>query len=405
MSKHIDQRIPKEVGKGSLPEYPALKTPWERLITFHDAYHYAHRHHASIAAAFMQVLRIIIPDYDERAKALCEVNHSYYFDTFSIPGVRNAFARQHNAHPFMKGMMVGVLFGDSGDECLLMTGRVNDYGSYRFEKELDACPWDIVGSEYCRCTTYFFQACGEPFGEPSMEYNMVEAKGCGDLHCRCVGENREKYPMPAKDVHKTFGPIATTDLIKFTPEEQCLKEPEHFREECGYVYRNGLNAEWTAAEQYEARANMPLGSNNVIAVLEAHEPNSKHIQNVVKCVFEAAGKMAFSEPAAIKGVRDWLAVPNGIDDGRVLGGLIEVILQATTVDYEVVAFNSGEVVLDINLASFERDMPLLTQAYLAMWNGMAKTLVSAQWAVWREVADAPETTIQIKIAKRVDKYC
>jgi hypothetical protein len=405
MSKKIDQRIPREVGMGALPEYPAVKSPWERLITFHDAHHYALRHNASVAAAFMQVLRIVVPDYDARAKALCEVNHGYYKDTFSVPGVRNNFAERHNAHPFIKGMMTGVLFGDSGDECLLMTGRVNDYGTYRFEKELDACPWDIVGSEYCRCTTLFFQACGEPFGEPTMEYNMVEARGCGDLHCRCIGENREKYPMPAKEVHETFGPIATADLIKFTPEERCYKEPEHFREECNYVYRNGLNAEWTAAEQFEARANMPLGSNNVIPVLDSLDLDKSYIENVVKCVFEASGKMVFSEFSAIKGVRDWLNVPHDINDGRVLGGYLEVVFQATLVDYNVVAFNSQEVILDIAQDSLERNMPLLTHAYFSLWNGMAKTLVNAQWAAWREAEEVKDGIIRLKIAKKVDKYC
>ena len=58
--------------------------------------------------------------------------------------------------------------------------------------------------------------------------------------------------------------------------------------------------------------------------------------------------MAFSEFAAIKGIRDWLGVPGDLNDGRVLGGLIEVVLQAMLVRYTVPAFDEKEVIIDIN---------------------------------------------------------
>src|SRR4030042_1855474 len=125
-----------------------------------------------------------------------------------------------------------------------------------------------------------------------MEFNMVEARGCGDLHCRVIGENREKYPMPPREEsHETFGPIATADQIKITPEEKMFKEPQQFRPECGGKYRNGYCAEWTAAEMYAQSVVHPLGSDNVIAVLYAREPNTEKIKNITRCVFEAAGKM------------------------------------------------------------------------------------------------------------------
>jgi hypothetical protein len=239
-----------------------------------------------------------------------------------------------------------------------------------------------------------------------MEFNMVEAKGCGDLHCRVIGENREKYPMPPrKESYETFGPIATADQIKFTPEAKCLKEPQHFRPECGGKYRNGFCAEWTAAEMYSQSVGYPLGSADVIAVLNAKEPDKEKVENVTKCVFEAAGKMAFSEFAAIKGVRDWLGVPGDLNDGRVLGGLIEVVLQATLIGYTIQAFDEKEVVLDIDLNGLERGRPLLMTAYLSMWYGMTKTLIGAQWSLWRETEGVPESTLRIKIAKKIDKWC
>ena len=33
MSNKIDDRLPKEVGAGALPVHPAVKTPWEKLIS------------------------------------------------------------------------------------------------------------------------------------------------------------------------------------------------------------------------------------------------------------------------------------------------------------------------------------------------------------------------------------
>lgn len=405
MAEYVDERIPRNVGSDVLPVHPAVKTPWERLISFHDAYHYALRHNAVVAATFLQVLRIIIPDYNTRAKALCDINHERLLQIFLIPSVREMYRERHSIHPFIIGSMVGALIGDQGDESLLMSGRVNDFGSYRFEKELDTCPWDIVGSEYCRCTTYFFQAVGEVFGEPTMEYNMVEARGCGDRHCRIVAENREMYPMPKKEVYESFGPIATADQIKYTPEEKCFKEPQQLRPEWGFKYRNGLCAEWIADEMYEYAVTLPLGSMDVIRVLDVMEPDKAKVENVIKCVFEAAGKMAFSEFAAIKGIRDWLGVPGELNDGRMLGGLIEVVLQATLIPYKIQAFDENEVVYDINQQAFERESPLLTTAYLSMWYGMAKTLIGAEWSLWREIEGVPANNLRIKIAKKIDKYC
>ncbi|MBN1315571.1 MAG: hypothetical protein JXA42_08885 [Anaerolineales bacterium] len=408
--KEKNKRLPIENELGLLPAHPAVKTPWNKLISFHDAQHYACRHMAGVAATFMQVLRIIMPDYKERTKALIDINSARLRNTFLYPGVREHFRDRQNVPPFVQGTMISALAGDQGDEALLMTGRVNDFGTYRFEKELDTCPWDIVGSDFCRTTVAYFQALGNTFGEPGMEFKMVEAKGCGDLHCRIVAENREKYPMPPQDdPTETFGPIATADQIKFTPEEKCYKEPQHFRPESGGIYRNGYCAEWTAVEQYAQSMSQHLGSKDVIDVLVAMEPDQKKVEHVTRCVFEAAGKMACSEFAAIKGIRDWLGVPGDLNDGRVLGGLIEVVLQAMLVDYSVLAFDEEKVVLEIDQKSLEKnmgaDLSLLTTAYVAMWYGMSKTLIGAMWSLWRETDGVPEGTLRIKIARKIDKYC
>jgi hypothetical protein len=403
-------RLPIDAQRGVLPEHPAVKTPWEKLVSFHDAQHYACRHIAAVASSFMQVLRIVMPDYETRATTMIEVNAPRLRDLYLIPGMHEMHTERHNIPPFVKGTMIGALAGDEGDEANLMTGRVVDYDTYRFEKELDTCPWDIVGSELCRTTVAYFGELANTFGEPHMEFNMVEAKGCGDRHCRIVAENRGKFPMPPRTAtFETFGPIATADQIKVTPEAQCYTEPQQFRPESGGVYRSAYCAEWTAAEQYEVAMAQSLGSNDIISVLEARVPDKAMTEHVTKCVFEAAGKMAFAEFAAIKGVRDWLGVPADVNDGRVLGGLIEVVLQSTLVDYTIVSFNAKEVVLDINRDLLERgglgyEMSLLTTAYASLWHGMAKTLVGTEWSLWRDADGVHDGSVRIRIAKRIDKY-
>ena len=55
-----------------------------------------------------------------------------------------------------KSSWLGGITGDSGDEWENMAGRVIQFTRNRVEKELDTCPWDIVGSELCNMTTSMF---------------------------------------------------------------------------------------------------------------------------------------------------------------------------------------------------------------------------------------------------------
>ncbi len=41
MTKKIDERLPREIGVGAaLPNHAAVKSPWEKLVSYHDAVHY-----------------------------------------------------------------------------------------------------------------------------------------------------------------------------------------------------------------------------------------------------------------------------------------------------------------------------------------------------------------------------
>jgi hypothetical protein len=362
----------------------------------------------------MQAFRIALPDYMKRTDLMCDVSAD-----FQVSGLPTSSEMVH-AHPFFKGSCIGALSADM-EEYVLLPGRVNDFGTYRIEKELDVCDWDITGSELCRSTIYGMEmgckACADKYRPgPELELHMVEAMGCGDRHCRVVGESREKWPMPKKpEKWDHFGPIATADYVKFTPDEECYKESKVFREECGYRYANGTNAEFDHSFVGSALAvNFPATNWIIPAALKGIEQGllkEEDFDRAVKCVCEAAGKAAFGESFAKEGLRSWLGVPREIggDDGRVLGAYVEIYIQGKmhmqgkSAAYEVEAFNKDEAVyvVDRNMVSSGR--PKYLDALLSYWYGMSKTLINTQWALWEE--DSPKDKVRIKIAKKIDKWC
>ena len=410
MRKKVDARLPKDVGAGLYP----VKSPWGKIVSYHDAVHYCQRYNAAISAGLMQAFRILVPDYVERSKAIC--NNAYNRLAFlnQIPGVAENQADQLNMHPFMRGNFVGGLIGDAGDEQLLMCGRVNDFGTYRAEKELDVCYWDIVGSELCRSTTQSLQASADgnaklrPEG-PHIEYHMVEAKGCGDRHCRIVAECRKKFPMPEHEQWECFGPVATADQIKYTREEDTVSESMMFREECDFLFSNGTNQECDWRSAYPM-VNTCHGSSYILPtfddLIQEGRLEASTVDHVIHCVMEAAGKATFIDTFSKEGLRQWMGVPHNIgeDDGRMMGGYLEMFLQCMHCPYEVEAFNGEEVIYVIERSSLEiRNGYRQVDAYIWFWYGITKSLVNAQWALWEE--DSPEEKLRIKIAKKVDKFC
>ena len=413
MSKKIDERLPREVGSNALPLHAGVKSPWEKIVSYHDAAHYCQRYTAVVGASMMQVLRILVPDYVERSKALCKNAYKRLEFAYRLPGVAQASDINLNVHPFMRGNFTGGLIGDAGDEDLLMCGRVNDFGTYRAEKELDVCYWDIIGSELCRSTTQSLQACADISAElrrkgPKLEYHMVEAKGCGDRHCRIVAECRDKFPMPEHEQWECFGPVATADQIKFTTEEDTVAESMMFREECNYTFSNGTNMEkdWNSAYPM---VTMSSGSSYIIPtfddLIRDGVVTNEQVDHTIHCVCEAAGKATFIDNFAKEGLRQWMGVPHSIseDDGRLMGGYLEMFLQCMRIPYEIEAFNSTECIYVIDRAALANNMPKQVDAYKWFWYGMTKTLVNAQWSLWEE--DSPEGKLRIVIAKKIDKFC
>lgn len=407
MSEKIDSRYPQKMGAKFFPVYAAIKSPWEKMLGFHDVMNYIMRYDSVLSAVVMQAFRILVPDYYKRTEFMCLASYRMQDQLFTHTITPDSV----NVHPFCKGDFVGALSADKGDETALMAGRVNDFGTYRVEKELDVCEWACIGSELCRSTVYGLnggaRACANRMrpGEP-LEFNMVEAIGCGDRHCRVVAESRKKWPMPPKEgVWDYMGPIATADYIKHTPEEECLKEPQGFREDCGYVYASGTNLEVDEANfMWSPPVAVFIIDPAVKMAIKQGLFTEEQFLHTLKCVCEASGKAAYGERFAIEALRDWLGVPHeiGYDDGRVLGGYIEMYLQGRSVKYTVEAFNKNEVIYQINRKRFAMGDKYYAQALINYWYGMCRTLVNTQWALWEE--DSTADTIRIKIAKRLDKF-
>ena len=408
MSKKIDERIPASSGDGAyFKKYNGIQSPWNRIYSYQDALHYASRFEAVLSAGVAQAYRIIIPDYEVRANEMCKEAYARLYQTGVDYGDDDNFGVQ----PFMCGQYVGALIGDKGDDALLMCGRCQDFGSYRAEKELDVCDWDICCSELCRATTMSLQGQADASAErrrkgPSMDYMMVEAKGCGDRHCRIIAESREKYPAPEHALWESFGPAVTEEYKKYTCEEDTVEESMMFREECDYGFASGTNNETDSSNQM---INMSTSASLYLLpaidnAVKLGYTTREQADWILICVLEAAGKAMFGERYAIKACRDWLGVPGKIgEDGRILGGLIEMLLQSLVCSYTVEAFNKDEVVLVIDRSGLEitgtKNVP---EAHLWMWRGMVKTLVNAEWSLWEE--DSPAGKMRIKIAKKIDKF-
>lgn len=408
MSKKINERIPANSGDNAgFRKYNAVQSPWNKLMSYQDALHYASRFESVLSAAVGQAYRIIIPDYETRASEMCKEAYARLYQTGLYYPNDDGFG----IHPFMCGSYPGALIGDKGDDALLMCGRCNDFGTYRCEKELDVCDWDIVGSELCRATTMSLQGQADATASRhrkghKLDYLMVEAKGCGDRHCRIIAESREKYPAPEHELWESFGPAVSDDYKKFTKEEDCVSESMMFREECDYKFVNGVNNETDSSNQM-----VNLSTAASLYLLPAIDnavklgyTTAEQAEWIKKCVLEAAGKAMFGERYSIRACREWLGVPDSIgEDGRLLGGVIEMLLQSLVCGYVCEAFNENEVIYTINRSDLAiTGTQSLCECHLYMWNGMVKTLVNAQWSVWEE--DSPAGKLRIKIARKIDKF-
>jgi hypothetical protein len=391
-----------------------VETVWGKIIPEKEAYLYSTRQIAAFSANIFQVMRILEPDYAKRTAAICSAAYAVSITSAQNPesqaGYVKNFRDEWNIPEFCEqGAWLGGLIGDSGDEYQNMSGRVIQFTPDRVEKELDTCPWDIVGAEMCNMTTATFMAnfdLNSPYGEPNeIALNMCEARGCGDMHCRVVAERRSVYG------HAVQGPLdhfnQPADPVTSTPREKMFRE--------GQVLRNGKytnvfgeeqNLEWcyhwTQVNGWTWSIAFPLMAIRNMASSE------EEFRRIVKIVFSTAGKAAFIEPFAVKGLRDWLGVPYEIDvdDGRIMGGYIKANLDTQLLSNELVRFDEEETRIKVKVSDFQSrfeylPIPELVIGYEALWHNMVKTMVSAEWSCWFEDKDKEYMTIVV--ARKIDK--
>lgn len=125
MNKKINGRLPDVIpvnptAPNSLKQHSAIKSPWEKLVSYKDAAHYAHRYNSVLSAALMQAYRILEPDYAVRSEIICRcayarLDASLSYEPVPNEPVRNGIHDSHNIHPFMCGNFSGGLQGDWGD--------------------------------------------------------------------------------------------------------------------------------------------------------------------------------------------------------------------------------------------------------------------------------------------------
>ena len=397
-----------------LDSVKGVETVWGKIIPEKEAYKYGLRQIAAFSANLFQVMRILEPDWDKRTTAIAEIANMMNMAVAGTPDMQGdyikAFRDEWNIPEFCeRSSWLGGIFGDSGDEYQNMAGRVIQFTPNRVEKELDTCPWDIVGSEMCMMTTAMFLAnfdlCSSHGTANEMALDMCEAKGCGDLHCRVVAERKEVYGRADQGPLDHMGqPVGPTHV---TPRERMFREAQILR---NGVYTNAFGEEKTLEWCY--RWSMEYGwvwsvAFPLIAIREM-APSEEEFERIFKIVFSTAGKNAFIDPFAVEGMRAWLGVPHeiGSDDARLMGGYIKAQLDTQLVPNELVRFDEEEVRIKVSQEIFNGRFPMspmeeLTTGHEALWHNMVKTMVSAEWSCWFEGKDEEDMTIVV--ARKVDK--
>jgi len=380
--------------------YRGIISPWDKVVAYKEAYNYLFRHKALMATGLMNVLRIIEPDDQKRYKALQDTFHAAMQEVWADPGMMDFFRTRFNIpESEVAGAHLAAVFADMGDEANLMAGRVHEFSRDRVEKELDTCPFGLVGPDMC-ATSMGGIAFTNALAAPDEIYDdLTERRGCGDLHCRVVIENRRKYGDRDRpgEPWQNFGP--PVDPVHVTPRDEMKSECEHLTTG---VYRSPYGAEFTTGELFAlmGAGGGPFsmyGSVEAIRVLREFEPNDGKVARLIDCVFEPCGKFTFGEPAAAKGVRDWLGVPGDVNDGRVLAAYASMIFQARVVSWKFTEFDSNRAVIEVDKAQLTLGTyPELALAYGALFNGMAKTLISAEWVARFEEASGDTLRLVIE---------
>ena len=396
-----------------------VETAFGKVIPEKEAYSFCLRTIAAFSANIFQVMRILNDDWEDRTARICETANMMNCAACSgsegqLQQYLNAFYDEWNIPEFVdREAWIGAIWGDYGDEAEDMAGRVIQFTRNRVEKELDSCPWDIVGSEMCNMPTAMFTAnfdiaAGGEHGKITNDValNMCEARGCGDPHCRVVAERLDAFGLDHQGWLDHRGESAAP--VHDTPPERRVKHAQGLRngqytQTFGEEHSFEWQYNWVAQMGWVWSISFPL-----IAIRDM-EKNDGDFDRVLPIVFSTAGKNHFVDPFAREGLRAWLDIPRevGDNDPRVMGAYIGAIMGCQLVPFEWEAFDSDGVTIKVSTDDFNGRFPMapldeITAGYEAEWNGAVKTLVSPEWSVWIDGKDDEYQFIQI--GRKIDTH-
>ena len=395
--------------------FRGMMTPWDKIKSFKETYSFLIRHASMFGVGLVNSLKIIEPDYEKRVSSMSEewqVSMEAVWNEEDPAGMIAEFRERFAIPPFMKkGAYLAANYADKGDEMMLLNGHIWSATNERIEKELFRCDFDIIGPEACDVSVGGGQHfCHGIAGEKLNIYDP-ERKGCGDCHCHVVFETQRKYGThPNADGHQweQWGPTRSGHL-KHEDHKPYGRDPymrDNFPEwlDSG-EFTAALGATFSAGEMYKDCAAWPMAyaftAVDAIRALVSDEdmPNAMHIMDVV---FETAGKIQFAEWNTKKAAREWLGVPESIEDGRVMGGYMSMIFQARSLSPKFLEFTEERTIIECDKMTMEMygQYPEFVPCYLAYFNGMVKTLVNAQWVVELDES-APDEVARFVIKKGV----
>jgi len=390
--------------------FRGMMSPWDQIKSFKETYHFLARHAALYAVSFANALKIIEPDKEKRQTTMSSEwakSLSAMWGEDDPLGIYKEFRGRYAIPPFLEnGMYPVACYCDWGDEMMTFAGYIWYASNDRVEKEIHTCAFDIVGPDACDLSEGGGQYFCRGIARTPMNNYLTERRGEGDPYCHVVWETKKK--------HGEHVNADGYDWEQWGPPASGMRKTGHKpqKTECEYlntgVYKSPMGATFTAGEMYKGCNTWPMFVSyqavDAMRVLVKDEDKAK-AQHIIDTMFDTAGKMMFGEWNTRKATRDWMGVPESVDDGRVLGGYISMIFQARSLTWKFTEFTEERTVIECDKIGLEMFgmYPEFTPAYAAYFNGMVKTLVSAEWVVKLD-KEAPESIARFIIEKGVYGY-
>lgn len=387
--------------------FRGMSSPWGAIKGFKETYDFMMRHAALHGVASMNAFKIVEPDYVTRQNAMTlawQSGSDVMWAENDPFGLHKNFIETYDIPPFLKkGVYTSAIFADYGDSIMTMPGHIwyatNDF----MEKEIHACPLDIIGPDACDLSNAGGQHICRAVAHCGTNHYLAERRGNGDPYCLAHIESVKKYGAhknPDDYDWEQYGPPAA--------ETRAPEKGQPHKKNCDYFdtgeYVSPLGAVLTAGKMYQDATADCLGySGHAIegmrVVLGTDEVKWAQANTILDVMFDTAGKHLFGNATAIKEVRDWMNVPSDINDGRVLGSFMSMILQSRNVAHEFTEFSAERTVIECDKLALEHfgRYPEFDRTYVAYFNGMAKTLVSTEWVVTLgECEDSSKLIFEVK---------